>query len=53
MASAPVWSKTLVGKTAATPKVEDRRAQARDGGVLSQIEDATEAILRKHKKKTA
>ena len=53
MASAPVWVKTLVRKDLATSKVEDRKAQARAGGVLSQIEDATEAILKKHQKRTA
>jgi hypothetical protein len=35
-------------------KIEpDRRAQARYEGVLSRIEDATYAILRKHEKKSA
>lgn len=53
MATAPVWSKTLVRKDVRIPIVEDRRTQTRAGGVLSQIEDATEAILRKHQKKTA
>jgi hypothetical protein len=52
MATAPLWSKTLVRKDLGTPKVEDRKPQTRAGGVLSQIEDATEAILRKHQKKT-
>jgi len=34
-------------------KEDDRRTQGRPDTVLSQIEDATYAILRKHEKKTA
>jgi len=52
MASSALWSKTLVHKDLATSKVEDRKVQAR-AGVLSQIEDATEAILKKHQKRSA
>lgn len=34
-------------------KEDDRRSQSRTDTVLSQIEDATYAILRKHEKKSA
>lgn len=34
-------------------KADDRRSQSRTETVLSQIEDATYAILRKHEKKSA
>jgi hypothetical protein len=34
-------------------KDDDRRSQSRTDTVLSQIEDATYAILRKHEKKSA
>jgi hypothetical protein len=34
-------------------KEDDRRSQSRADTVLSQIEDATYAILRKHEKKSA
>lgn len=53
MASAPVWSRPLVRKDPANSKIENRSEQARAAGVLSQIEDATDAILKKHQKKPA
>jgi hypothetical protein len=53
MASASVWSKPLVRKDPASANSQDRSEQARSAGVLSQIEDATDAILKKHQKKSA
>ena len=53
MASAPIWSKAVVRKDPASSNSEDRIRQAQAAGVLSQIEDATDAILKKHGKKSA
>lgn len=36
-----------------SPQEQERRSQARAGGVLAKIEDATYAILREHEKKPA
>jgi hypothetical protein len=53
MASASIWSKAVLRKDPANSKSEDRIRHAQAGGVLSQIENATEAILKKHEKKSA
>jgi hypothetical protein len=48
-------SSTDAGKSSrpAPERQDDRRSPLRDDNVLSQIEDATYAILRKHEKKSA
>ncbi|HZQ68289.1 MAG TPA: hypothetical protein VFA68_07200 [Terriglobales bacterium] len=53
MASAPTATKTLVRKDPSPPPPQNRRKQARSSGVLSQIEDATEAIFRKYQTRSA
>lgn len=53
MASAHVWSQPPIRKDPARSNSQVRSEPTGSAGVLSQIEDATDAILKKHQKKSA